>query len=363
MKIQEILNILEAWAPKAYAEDFDNTGLLVGNAHQKCTGALITLDTLPETILEAKSKNCNLIISFHPIIFKGLKRLTGSDYVEQTVLEAIKNDICIYALHTALDNHIEGVSFGIARQLGLKNRQLLLPKKNTIKKLTTYVPQQHAETLLESLHAVGAGQIGSYDRCSFSNTGTGAFRGDQSSNPTLGKAGQDEKVSEVQLHLVYKKHLEADVLKALFASHPYEEIAYEITPLDNVNQKIGMGMVGQLEAPLTPEDFLAFVHQKMLTGPLRHSRLPKKNIKKVAVLGGSGSFAIAQAKAQGADAYVTADLKYHDFFQGDTTFLLVDIGHYESEQFTKNLILDFLNKKIPNFAFALAQSTNPVNYF
>ncbi len=315
MKIQDILDVLEAWAPRAYAEDFDNTGLLVGDAHQECTGALITLDTLPETISEAQAQGCNLIISFHPIIFKGLKRLTGANYVEQTVVEAIRNNVCIYALHTALDNHWEGVSYGIAQRLQLEHPKILVPQNNTLKKLTTYVPQSQAADLLEALYQAGAGQIGAYDRCSFSAQGVGSFRGNDTTSPQIGQAGQDEQVAETQLQLVYKKHREGAVLKALFNQHPYEEVAYEITAIE------------------------------------------------VAVLGGSGSFAIAQAKYHGADAYLTADLKYHDFFQGNDHFLLADIGHYESEQFTKNLILDFLNKKIPNFAFALARSTNPVNYF
>ena len=363
MKIQDILDVLEAWAPRAYAEDFDNTGLLVGDAHQDCTGALITLDTLPETISEAQAKGCNLIISFHPIIFKGLKRLTGANYVEQTVVEAIRNNVCIYALHTALDNHWEGVSYGIAQRLQLEYPKILVPQNNTLKKLTTYVPQSQAADLLEALYQAGAGQIGAYDRCSFSAQGVGSFRGNDTTSPQIGQAGQDEQVAETQLQLVYKKHREGAVLKALFNQHPYEEVAYEITAIDNPNQTIGMGMIGTLQKPMAPEDFLTWVQKQMKTGPIRHSALPKKNIQKVAVLGGSGSFAIAQAKGQGADAYLTADLKYHEFFQGNDHFLLADIGHYESEQFTKNLILDFLNKKIPNFAFALARSTNPVNYF
>ena len=363
MKIQDILDVLEAWAPRAYAEDFDNTGLLVGDAHQECTGALITLDTLPETISEAQAQGCNLIISFHPIIFKGLKRLTGANYVEQTVMEAIRNNFCIYALHTALDNHWEGVSYGIAQRLQLEHPKILVPQNNTLKKLTTYVPQSQAADLLEALYQAGAGQIGAYDRCSFSAQGVGSFRGNDTTSPQIGQAGQEEQVAETQLQLVYKKHREGAVLKALFNQHPYEEVAYEITAIDNPNQTIGMGMIGTLQKPMGPKEFLSWVQKQMKTGPIRHSALPKKNIQKVAVLGGSGSFAIAQAKGQGADAYLTADLKYHDFFQGNDHFLLADIGHYESEQFTKNLILDFLNKKIPNFAFALARSTNPVNYF
>ena len=363
MKIQTILDHLNAWAPQAYAEDFDNTGLLVGDAHQNCTGAMITLDTLPKTIDEAITKNCNLIISFHPIIFKGLKSITGKDYVEQTLLKAIKNDIAIFALHTALDNQIEGVSHGMANALELGGQRILVPQKNTLKKLTTYVPKPHATTVLQALYAAGAGHVGAYDHCSFSTTGTGSFRGDDNSTPAIGSPNEDTQVEEVQLHLVVKRHLEKKVLQALLKAHPYEEVAYEITALDNSNQTIGMGMVGELPKPLAPKAFLDLLKERFGLSTLRHTTLGTTPISKVAVLGGSGAFALGTAKAQGAHAYVTADLKYHDFFQGNDNFLLADIGHYESEQFTKTLILNFLNKKIPNFAFALAQSTNPVNYY
>lgn len=363
MKIQTILDHLNAWAPQAYAEDFDNTGLLVGDVHQNCTGALITLDTLPKTIDEAITKKCNLIISFHPIIFKGLKSITGKDYVEQTLLKAIKNDIAVFALHTALDNHIEGVSHGMANALELGGQRILVPQKNTLKKLTTYVPKPHATTVLQALYAAGAGHVGAYDHCSFSTTGTGSFRGDDNSTPAIGSSNEDTQVEEVQLHLVVKRHLEKKVLQALLKAHPYEEVAYEITALDNSNQTIGMGMVGELPKPLAPKAFLDLLKERFGLSTLRHTTLGTTPISKVAVLGGSGVFALGTAKAQGAHAYVTADLKYHDFFQGNDNFLLADIGHYESEQFTKTLILNFLNKKIPNFAFALAQSTNPVNYY
>ncbi len=363
MKIQTILDHLNAWAPQEYAEDFDNTGLLVGDVHQNCTGALITLDTLPKTIDEAITKNCNLIISFHPIIFKGLKSITGKDYVEQTLLKAIKNDIAIFALHTALDNHIEGVSHGMANALELVGQRILVPQKNTLKKLTTYVPKPHVTTVLQALYTAGAGHVGAYDHCSFSNPGTGSFRGDDNSTPAIGSPNEDTQVEEVQLHLVVKRHLEKKVLQALFKAHPYEEVAYEITALDNSNQTIGMGIVGELPKPLVPKVFLDLIKERFGLSILRHTTLRTAPISKVAVLGGSGAFALGTAKAQGAHAYITADLKYHDFFQGNDNFLLADIGHYESEQFTKTLILNFLNKKIPNFAFALAQSTNPVNYY
>ena len=371
MIIKDVIQLLEENVPLYYSEDFDNTGLLVGDYNQEVTGILVTLDTLEEVIEEAIQKKCNLIVSFHPIIFSGLKKITGKNYVERTVLKAIKNNIAIYAIHTALDNHWNGVNEAIINRLQLKNKQILLPQKNTIKKLITFVPTENLEEVREALFHAGAGNIGNYSHCSFNVEGVGTFLGEEGSNPVKGKKGILQVENEVFLGITFAKHLESKILKTLFNVHPYEEVAYEITTLDNYNQKIGMGMIGEFEKSLPENDFLTFLKQKMNTNCIRHSKLTGKNIKKVAVLGGSGSFAINAAKAAGADAYVTADLKYHDFFKAESNILLADIGHFESEQFTKQLLVTLLNKKISNFAPAFAQSkivlsqvnTNPITYF
>jgi dinuclear metal center YbgI/SA1388 family protein len=364
MKIQEIISILEQWAPAAYAEDFDNVGLLLGEAEAECTGILITHDVLENVIDEAVAKKFNFIVCFHPIIFSGLKKLTGKTYVERVVAKAIKNDIALYAIHTALDNLKEGVSHTLAVALGLNNIQVLVPQQNTLKQLTTYVPKENSNVLLEALYQAGAGALGDYDECSFVTEGTGSFRGNENSQPHLGKQMIREELEEVQLNLVFQKHLEQKILQTLFKNHPYEEVAFQVYPLDNTNQEIGMGSVGILDKEMTEEDFLKWVGQKLETGFLRHSALSNRKIKKVAVLGGSGSFAIPTAKQIKADALVTADLKYHDFFQAENRILLVDGGHYETERFTKKLIHDHLIEKLPNFAIALSKSiTNPVKYF
>lgn len=364
MKIQEITKILEQWAPSAYAEDFDNVGLLVGNNQNKCTGILITHDVLENVVDEALRKKCNLIVSFHPIIFSGLKKLTGKNYVERVVIKAIKNEIAIYAIHTALDNQSNGVSYTLAKALGLNDIQVLIPQTNTLKKLTTYVPKKNSNALLSHLYQVGAGALGDYDECSFVTTGEGRYRGNQIAEPYLGEKMIQIQVEEVQLNLIFQKHLEQKILQTLFENHPYEEVAYEIYQLTNRNQEIGMGSVGILDKEMSEKDFLKMVGNKLETTFLRHSSSNNQKIKKVAVLGGSGGFAIPNAKQIQANAFVTADLKYHDFFQAENKILLIDAGHYETERFTKKLIHDHLIEKLPNFAIALSKTlTNPIKYF
>ena len=364
MKIKEIITLLDEFAPLAYAEDFDNTGLLVGDQEATVTGILVTLDTLEAVVEEAIEKKCNLIVSFHPIVFKGLKKLTGATYVERVVQKAIKNDIHIFAIHTALDNSFEGVNAQICNTLELVHKKILVPQKQTIKKLTTYAPPQAVDSIKKALFSVGGGTIGNYQECSFTSLGTATFKGNEHSNPVVGKKGVTQTASELMIAMTFPKHLEKNILSALFDSHPYEEVAYEVTTLENTNQHIGMGMIAELENPMSEDAFLIYLKEKMNTQCIRHSKKTNKTIKKVAVLGGSGSFAISDAIAQGADVYVTSDLKYHDFYTAENKIILADIGHYESEQYTKELLHTYLTKKITNFAVVLSQiNTNPISYF
>ena len=364
MIVQDVINHLEQLAPLAYAEDFDNVGLLVGDKKNKITGVLVTLDTLEAVVDEAIAEKCNLIVSFHPIIFKGLKKLTGNSYVERVVMKAIKHDIAIYSMHTALDNALQGVNDMICNQLELINKRILIPQSATIKKLTTYVPTVEAEQLRMALFNAGAGSLGNYDDCSFNVEGIGTFNGNEKSSPTKGEKGKIHSEEETKITITFAKHLESKVLKALFETHSYEEVAYEIVTIENKNQNIGMGMIGNLKTPMKSNTFLKYLKTKMNTELIRHSALLDKPINKIAVLGGSGSFAIADAKRAGADVFITADLKYHDFFSAENSIVLADIGHYESEQFTKNLLVAYLTKKISNFAIVLSKTnTNPVKYF
>lgn len=363
MKVKDFTSALEEIAPLNYAEDFDNVGLLVGDYNDEVSKILVCLDTTPEVVEEARREGANLIISFHPIVFSGLKKLNGKTYVERAVINAIKYGINIYATHTALDNSFDGVNRGIVNQLGLSNAKVLIPKNEVLKQLVTYVPTDSAEKLKLALYEAGAGKIGNYDSCGFLVDGIGNFRPLEGSDPTIGNIGSLTEVPETRIEIVVPQHCEAKIMKALFDNHPYEEVAYSLINLVNKNQYIGLGMIGELESEMDEKSFISFVKEKMNTPVVRHSNLLNKPIKKVAVLGGSGAFAIKNALAAGADAYITSDLKYHEFFSAENQIVLMDIGHYESEQFTINLISSYLKEKFSNFViFNSGIITNPVNY-
>ena len=363
MKIKEILLILEEMAPLAYAESFDNVGLLVGNKEENCSGVLVCHDALESVIDEAITKNCNLVVCFHPILFSGLKKITGKNYVERSIIKAIKNDIAIYAVHTALDNHKLGVNKIFCDALGLINTKILIPKTNFIQKLTTFTTPENADEVRNALFHAGAGKIGNYENCSFNSTGNGTYRGNDDSNPVIGARNEFVEASEIKIEVTFEKHLQSKILKALFDNHIYEEVAYEIYELQNIHQNIGLGMIGELPEEMDEISFLQMVKTKMKADGIRHSSILDRKIKKVAVLGGSGSEAISKAIQAGADAFLTADLKYHQFYEAENQLLLADIGHFESERYTKNYIVDYLTKKMPNFAIILSEeNTNPVKY-
>ncbi len=363
MKIKDVIHIIEETMPPVYAEDFDNIGLLVGDANADLKGVLITHDTLESVVDEAVQKGMNLIVSFHPIIFSGLKSLTGRNYVERTVMKAIKYDIAIYAMHTALDNQAFGVSGILAHKLGLQNQKVLQPQSGTLRQLVTYAPVADAEKVRNALFEAGAGKIGNYAECSFNVEGAGTFKPLEHANPYVGEQGKRHYEKEERISVIYPIHLESRILQNLFAQHPYEEVAYEILSLQNNNQEIGLGIIGELPQSVDEFEYLKKLKKQLNLSCIRHSALRGKSIKKVAILGGSGSFAIKPAKAAGADLLITADLKYHDFFQAENKIVLADIGHYESEQYTKSFLFELLTKKIRNFAVALSEiNTNPINY-
>ena len=362
-KIKDIIPLLEEMAPLAYAEDFDNVGLLVGNLETETTGILVCHDALESVIEEAIAKNCNLIVCFHPILFSGLKKITGKNYVERAVIKAIQNNIAIYAVHTALDNHPEGVNKIFGNALGLTNTKILIPKENHIRKLVTFTVPENVEKVRNALFEAGAGTIGNYENCSFTSKGIGTYMGNENSNPEIGNRFELVEAEEIKIEVTFEKQLESKILKTLFENHIYEEVAYEITALQNKHQNIGMGLIGELEKQMDEKEFLLFVKEKMQCESIRHSEFIGKPIKKVALLGGAGSFAIANAISAGADVFLTADLKYHQFYEAEKQIILADIGHFESERYTKNYIVDFLRKKILNFAIILSEeNTNPVKY-
>ncbi len=363
MKLATLITCLESWAPRAYAEDFDNVGLLVGDREKEVNKILVTLDCLPSVVDEAIASQCNTIVTFHPIIFKGLKSLTGKNYVEKAVIKAIQHNIAIYAMHTNLDAVTTGVNGRICQELGLVNNRVLIPQSDTLYKLSTYIPKELVDIVLNKIYEKGAGQIGNYEGCSFRTAGTGTFTPNENASPAVGAQEIPQELEEFKTEVLVEKHVLSPVLQALQESHPYEEVAYEIVPLANQNQTRGMGMMGEFEIPITETSFLTLLKEKFNPQGVRHSEFLDKKIKKVAVVGGSGAFAISHALAQGADAFVSADLKYHDFFQAEHRILLADVGHYESEQYTKIAIMEYITKKFPNFAIQISNvNTNPIYY-
>jgi dinuclear metal center YbgI/SA1388 family protein len=363
MKVKDITDYLESLAPRAFQESYDNSGLLVGEPGQSLTGILITLDCTEEVVLEAIDKKCNLIIAHHPIIFKGLKKITGSNYVERTVLKAIRNNIALYAIHTNLDNVHTGVNRKIAEKIGLTNLRILVPKMDTLSKLVTFIPTESVESVMNALHQAGAGQIGNYKNCSFRIEGTGTFMPAEGANPHTGKIEEQEMVKETRIEVIFPSYLDGTMIGVLRKAHPYEEVAYYLSGLNNENQEVGSGMVGELIEPLEPIDFLKRLKSNMNLSVVRHTQLLNKKVKKVAVCGGSGSFLLPQAIRSGADFFVTADFKYHEFFDSEGRITIADIGHYESEIFTKELLGELLKEKFPTFAVNFSTiDTNPIRY-
>jgi dinuclear metal center YbgI/SA1388 family protein len=363
MKIKDLCQWLETVAPLAYQESYDNSGLLAGDAAQELTGTLVCLDSTEDVIDEAIRLNCNLVVAHHPILFSGLKKITGRSYIERTLIKAIKNDICIYAIHTNLDNVITGVNARICEKLGLKQLSILAPKKQLLRKLVTFVPVENARKLRDALFEAGAGRIGEYDRCSYNGEGVGTFSASQKANPAVGKRGEEHSEKESRIELIYPAAVEQQLLVALRKAHPYEEPAFDIYTLENEFSQVGSGMKGILEKPMEETEFLRMLKTTLKTGCVRHTRLLGRKVSKVAVCGGSGSFLLNDAIASGADVFVTSDYKYHQFFDADGKIVIADVGHFESEQFTKELLFDVIREKFPTFAIHLSETnTNPVNY-
>jgi dinuclear metal center YbgI/SA1388 family protein len=363
IKIKDVTRYLEEWAPLSYQESYDNSGLITGDLNTEIKGVLLTLDCTEDVIDEAIRMGCNLVIAHHPIVFKGLRKLTGSNYVERTIIKAIRNDISIYAIHTNLDNVHTGVNKMICEKIGLKNLKVLAPKHDTLNKLVTFIPRENARQVTAALYEAGAGQVGDYKNCSFQLDGVGTFMPTTSTTPHIGEHEKQTYVNETRLELLFPGHLKKQILKALKAAHPYEEVAYYIFPLLNENQHVGSGMLGELETGEEPIQFLQSLKNKMGLNVIRHTAPLSNNIQKVAVCGGAGSFLLPNAIQGGADVFVTADVKYHEFFDADKKIMIADIGHYESEVFTKELLMQVLTKKFHTFAIIFSKTrTNPISY-
>ena len=361
-KIAELISELEHFAPQFYQESWDNSGLIVGDKTETITSVLLSVDVTESVVEEAIQKKANLIIAHHPIVFKGLKSLTGKNYVERTVIKAIKNDIAIYAMHTNLDVMGKGISYKMAEKLALKKIQTLDISNHPLKKLVVFVPKSHHDKVRTAILEAGAGHIGKYDSCSFNTEGTGTYRALEGSQPYVGELNKIHREEEIRIETIFPEHLKGNVINAIKATHPYEEIAYDIYTLNQSDKSIGLGKYGELPEPMEELDFLHLLKTKFKLQNLRHSPLLGKKIKHVAVCGGSCSFLIQKAK-QKADIFVTADVKYHEFFDAENKVIIADIGHFESEQFSKEIFYDIISKKFSNFAVHFSEiNTNPINY-
>ena len=364
MTIQKVITEIEKHIAISQAEDFDNVGLLCGLPERNVSGILVCHDALENIVEEAIHRNCNLIVCFHPIIFSGLKSLTGKNYVERAVLKAIENKVAIYAIHTAFDNDFHGVNAGICNLLGLKNLKILQPKKDNLKQLNVYVPNDHSENVKEALFSAGAGNIGFYDECSFKIEGKGTFRPIEGSSPFSGEQNIRENADEAMISVIFESFKQNQIVAAMKAAHPYEEVAHQIYQLENDNQYSGLGMYGEFETEVDENYFLNLVKEKFNLNIIKHSDLNNKKIRRVGVLGGSGASGIKAALSKKCDAYLTGDLKYHDYFLAESKMLICDIGHYESEQLVSQQLFEILSQKFSTFAvLKSSEKTNPVNYF
>lgn len=363
MKIKEIVSALERFAPLPLQDGFDNAGLQIGLTEAEATGALLCLDVTEAVLDEAIASGCNLIISHHPLIFKGYKSITGKDYVERCILKAIKNDIVIYSAHTNLDNAPGGVNFKIAEKIGLKNVRILDPKESSLIKLVTFVPSAQAEEVRNALFTAGCGCIGNYDSCSYNTEGEGTFRAQEGSHPFCGTVGELHHETEVRIETILPEYKKGEVIRALLSKHPYEEPAYDLYPLHNSWAQVGSGIVGELEEPESELEFLKRIKRIFEVGCLKHNKLTGRLIQKVSLCGGAGAFLIPQAVRSGADVFITGEIKYHDYFGRETDILLAEIGHYESEQYTKEIFYSIIRDLFPNFALQFSKvNTNPIKY-
>lgn len=363
MKIKEIVSALERFAPLPLQDGFDNAGLQIGLTDAETTGALLCLDVTEAVLDEAIAAGYNLVISHHPLIFKGYKSITGRDYVERCILKAIKNNIVIYSAHTNLDNAPGGVNFKIAEKIGLTNVRILDEKENSLVKLVTFVPSAHAEIVRKALFSAGCGNIGNYDSCSYNLEGEGTFRAQEGANPFCGTIGELHHEAEVRIETILPAYKKGEAIRALVAAHPYEEPAYDVYPLQNSWSQAGSGIIGELETPETELEFLKRIKRTFEVGCLKHTKLSGRLIQKVALCGGAGAFLIPQAIRNGADVFITGEIKYHDYFGRENDILLAEIGHYESEQYTKEIFYSIIRDLFPTFAIQMSKvNTNPIKY-
>lgn len=363
IKIRDITNLIEDFAPISLQESYDNAGLIIGDADTMATGALVTLDVSDEVVDEAIKLGFNLILAHHPLIFRGLKKIGTNDMIGRLVTRCIKNNIAVYAAHTNLDNVKAGVNRMICDKLGLKQVKILSAKDDLLRKLVVFCPENSAPAIRDAIFKAGAGHIGNYDSCSFNAPGYGTFRALEGAKPFVGNVDELHHENEIRMEFIFPKFRQVAIINAMTLSHPYEEVAYDIYPIENQFKNIGAGMIGELDEPEDAKTFLSRLKKTFDAGCIRHTKIVKDKVKRVAVCGGSGSFLISRAMVAGADIYISSDIKYHEFFDADSKIIVADIGHYESEQFTKELLMNLVKKKFSTFAVQISGvNTNPINY-
>jgi dinuclear metal center YbgI/SA1388 family protein len=363
MKLSELCSYLDSAVPLSFQESYDNSGLQVGLPESEIGSALIVLDVTEQVIDEAIAGKHNLIISHHPLIFNGIKKISGRTYTERILYKAIKNDVAVYSSHTNLDIFTNSVSRKMAEKLNLQKIKALAPLEKMLLKLVVYIPESHLDKVTAAIFEAGAGVIGNYDRCGFSTPGTGSFRGNEVSIPYAGEKGRIHIEREIRFETVLFSYMREKVIKALIDAHPYEEVAYDIFMLENKNVDLGLGCTGELNSEMDEMDFLKLVSSVFDSKGIRFSRPTGKPVKKVALCGGSGASLLNEAIASEADAFITADIRYHSFFDADNRILFVDAGHFESEKFATEILKDLIIKKFPKFAVRFSETnTNPINY-
>lgn len=363
MQVQNIIETLENHAPLALQEEYDNSGLLLGSMSQVIQGVLVCLEITEEVVDEAIEHNLGLIVSHHPLIFKGLKKITGSNDSERAIIKAIKNNIAVYACHTNIDQVLGGVSDKIADKIGLIHREILAPLPQQLVKLITFVPHEYAEKVRNALFSLGAGHIGNYHSCSFNVEGYGTFQGTAMASPFVGEKEKLHQEPETRIEVLIPKHAVNLIVSTLKEAHPYEEPAYDLIPLGNEWHQAGFGMIGRLEKPEETTAFLQRIKKCFDASSIRHTRITKQQVQRIAFCGGAGSDLLPFAKQKEADVFISADFKYHEFFNATPHTLIVDLGHYEMEQYTKEVFYEIIRKKFPTFAVRISGiNTNPIQY-
>lgn len=360
--VREILSTIEDFAPLSLQESYDNAGLICGSPDAAVKSILLTTDITEEVVDEAIEDGHNLIISHHPLTLQGLKNLRPDSYIQRCLIKAIRHELNIYSAHTNLDSVMQGVSGRMADKLGLRNRKILQPSGQLLC-FSFYTPISQAEKVRQAIFDIGGGYIGGYSHCSYNQEGVGTFLAKEGCHPTVGQIVTLHREKEIKTEITIPTYLLQKSIQALLKVHPYEEPVWNIIPLSNPNPVNGFGIIGELPEAVESHSFLQQIKTVFHCQTIRHTSLCKSQIRKVAVCGGAGAFLTSRAIAQGADIYITGDYKYHDFFQAENRLIIADIGHYESEQFTKEIFYELVTKKIPNFAIQFSKiETNPIHY-